>query len=217
MAVIRASRTHTSLGTLTRRTPHPAYPCSRTPFSLDRFSCVKGDQHPPLGALAPFPHALLARNGVCHTGGVGAIVPANGTQSDKLGIASPQPIFSLDPYHEHPDDRCMPHVTGTTYHIACTTTSGPDHSHLSQRPCPAPFFPNSVTSAAVLARKILSNVVHYPGHLFQNSSQMWGETRGRGRLASLSFMTTATNSNACTNSSPPLQSSRRDHHGQRLL
>ena len=41
MAVIRASRIHTSLGTLTRRTPHPANPCPRTPFSLDRFGCVK--------------------------------------------------------------------------------------------------------------------------------------------------------------------------------
>ena len=109
-------------------------------FSSRSLRLRQGAQHPPLGAPAPFPHALLARNGVCHTVGVAAVVPANGTQSDKLDIASPQPIFSLDPYHEHPDGRCMPHVTGTICHIACTTTPGPVHSPLSQRPCPAPSF-----------------------------------------------------------------------------
>ena len=119
MAVIRASRIHTSLGTLTRRTPHPANPCPRTPFSLDRFGCVKA-----LNILLweHWHHSLTRCLPRCPSAGVAAVVPTNGTQSDKLGIASPQPIFSLDPYHEHPDGRCMPHVTGSICHIAYTAT-----------------------------------------------------------------------------------------------
>ena len=179
MAVIRAPRIHTSLGTLTRWTPHPANPCPRTPFPLDRFGCVK------VLNILHWEHRHHSLTRCLHA--TACAIPQVSPQSLSQMELSPtnwafrarSQSSRLDPYHEHPDGRCMPHVTGTICHIACTTTPWSRSQPSVAQTVPCAFFPKSATSAAVLARKILSNVAHCAGHL--------GETRGRGTLASLSF------------------------------